>query len=161
MFSQTSLMSLPLIVFCVDEFRSRSVVTQSGRELENHLLILALTGTLFLVIGARTAQATGCHVPERPVLARSLSWERWQQAGFSPAHPLVAPAPPAILPVPCQGETPTLWSFASGLVSADFAPDRVLKEPASGEHVAFESPSRVPFSIASRLDRPPRRRSAS
>ena len=96
-------------------------MTQSGRKLENHLLILALTGTLFLVTGSRTAQATGCHVPERPVLARSLSWERWQQAGYSPADPLLAPAPPAILPVPCQGETPTLQLFASGLVNADFA----------------------------------------
>jgi len=135
-------------------------VTQSGRKLENHLLILALTGTLFLVTGSRTAQATGCHVPERPVLARSLSWERWQQAGYSPADPLLAPAPPVILPVPCQGETATLQWFASGLVSADFAPGRVLEEPASGERVAFESPSQLPFPIASRLDRPPRRGSA-
>ena len=94
-------------------------MTQSGRKLENHRLILALTGTLFLVTGSRTAQATGCHVPERPVLARALSWERWQQAGYSPADPLLAPAPPAILPVPCQGETATLQWFASGLVSAD------------------------------------------
>ena len=132
-------------------------MTRSGRKLENHLLILALTGTLFLVTGPRTAQATGCHVPERPVLARSLSWERWQQAGYSPADPLLAPAPPAILPVPCQGETPRLESFAGGLVSADFAPGRVLERPASGEHVAFESPSQVPFPIASRLHRPPRR----
>jgi hypothetical protein len=127
----------------------------------NHLLILALTGTLFLVTGQRTAQATGCHVPERPVLARSLSWERWQQAGFSPANRLIVPAPPAIVPVPCQGETATLQWFASGLVSADFAPGRVLEEPASGERVAFESPSQLPFPIASRLDRPPRRGSAS
>lgn len=109
-------------------------MTQSGRKHENHLLILALTGTLFLVTGSRTAQATGCHVPERPVLARSLSWERWQQAGYSLADPLLAPAPPAILPVPCQGETATLQWFASGLVSADFAPGRVLEEPASREN---------------------------
>jgi len=136
-------------------------VTQLGRKLENHLLILALTGTLFLVTGLRTAQATGCHVPERPVLARSLSWERWQQAGFFPANRLIFLAPPAILPVPCQGETATLQPFASGLVSADFAPGRVLEEPASGERVAFESPSQVPAPIASRLDRPPRRGSAS
>ena len=135
-------------------------MTQSGRKHENHLLILALTGTLFLVTGSRTAQATGCHVPERPVLARFLSWERWQQAGYSLADPLLAAAPPAILPVPCQGETATLQWFASGLVSADFAPDRVLEEPASGERVAFESPSQLPFPIASRLDRPPRRGSA-
>ena len=135
-------------------------MTQSGRKLENHLLILALTGTLFLVTGPRTAQATGCHVPERPVLARSLSWERWQQAGFSPADLLAAPAPPAISPVPCQGETPTLQLFASSLVSADFAPGRVLEEPASGEHAAFEPPSQVPSPLASRLDRPPRRESA-
>ena len=133
---------------------------QSGRKLENHLLILALTGTLFLVTGSRTAQATGCHVPERPVLARSLSWERWQQAGYSLADPLLAAAPPAILPVPCQGETATLQWFASGLVSADFAPGRVLEESASGERVAFESRSQLPFPITARLDRPPRRGSA-
>jgi hypothetical protein len=136
-------------------------VTQSGRKLENHLLILALTGTLFLVASPRTAQATGCHVPERPVLARSLSWERWQQAGYSHADSLVPPAPPAIVPVPCQGETPTLQPFASGLVSADFAPGTVLEAPASGEHAAFEAPSLVSSPIASRLDRPPRRRFAS
>jgi hypothetical protein len=136
-------------------------VTQSGRKLENHLLILALTGTLMLVTGPRTAHATGCHVPERPVLARSLSWERWQKAGFSPANPLVVPAPPAFLPVPCQGETPTLQSFASVLVSADFAPGKVIEEPALGEHVACESPSQVPSPFASRLDRPPRSKSAS
>jgi len=62
--------------------------------------------------------------------------------------------------VPCQGETATLQWFASGLVSADFAPGRVLEEPASGERVAFESLSQLPFPIASRLDRPPRRGSA-
>ncbi len=136
-------------------------MTQSGRKLENHRLILALTGTLFLVSGPRTAQATGCHVPDRPVLARSLSWERWERGGFSPAGPLLAPAPAAIVPVPCQGETAPLQSFASGLVSADFAPGRVPEEPASREQVAFETPSQVPSPIAARLDRPPRRGSAS
>ncbi len=132
-------------------------MTQSGRKLENHLLILALTGTLFLVSSPRTAQAAGCHVPDRPVLARSLSWERWQQDGFSPADALLATAPAAIVPVPCQGETPTVQSSAGSLAGADLAPDTVLEEPASREHVALETPSRVPAPITSRLDRPPRR----
>jgi hypothetical protein len=135
-------------------------VTQSGRKLENRLLILALTGTLFLVTGPRAALAAGCHVPERPVLARSLSWERWQPAGWSLSDPKMTPVPPALLPVPCQGETPTLHLFASGLVAADFWPGIVLELIDSGEHLAFDSPSRVPFPIDSRLDRPPRQSSS-
>ena len=131
-------------------------MAQSGRKLENHLMILALTGTLFLVTGQQPAKATGCHVPERPVLARTLSWERWQEAGYSHADPRLAPAPPAILPMPCQGETPTLPLFASGPVGADFVPDVVFEPSAAGEGVAYDSPLRRPFPIASRLDRPPR-----
>lgn len=135
-------------------------MTQSGRKFENRLLILALTGTLFLATGPRAAQAAGCHVPERPVLARALSWERWQQSGYSSADSRLAPAPPALLPLPCQGETPTLQLFASGLVSADLAPGLVLKTSDSGEDVAVESPSRLPIPFASRLDRPPRHSNA-
>ena len=132
-------------------------MTRSGRKLENHLLILALTGTLIVVTGPRNAQATGCHVPERPVLAHSLLWERWQQAGYSAAGSLVAPAPPAILPLPCHGETPTLQLLASGLVSADFAPGMVLELQAPGDSLGFNEPSRLPYLIISRLERPPRR----
>jgi hypothetical protein len=131
-------------------------------KLENHLLILALTGTLFLVATPRTAQATGCHVPERPVLARSLSWERWQQAGYSPLFSLTAPAPAAIVPLPCQGETATLRTFAGGLTSVDYAPGMVVEEiAASGKLAAREAPAPVPSPVVSRLDRPPRRGSAS
>ena len=133
-------------------------MTQSGCKLENHLLILALTGILFLVTGPPTAQATGCHVPERPVLARSLSWEVGQQPGFSRFYPRAAPAPAVIVPVPCQGETPTLQSFVSGLASADFAPGRYVgKLEPSGRHADCEAPALDPTPRSSRLDRPPRR----
>ncbi len=127
----------------------------------SHPWILALTGTLFLLTGSHSAQAGGCHVPERPVLARSLSWERWQQDGYRPAGLILAPASPAIFPLPCHGETPTLQSFASGLVSADVTPGVVLEPLAPEKHAVFESPSHAKSPIASRLDRPPRRHYSS
>ncbi len=136
-------------------------MTDSGRKLENHLCILALTGTLFLVIGSLRADAAGCHVTDRPVLARSLSWERWQHGGYTPVDLVLAPAPPAIFPLPCLGETPTLQSFASGLVSADVTPRVHLERLVPEKHAVFESPSHAESPIASRLDRPPRRLSSS
>ncbi len=140
-----------------DELRSRLVVKQSGRKLENHLWILALTGISFLVAGSSSAQASGCHSPDRPVLTRSLSWERWQQGGDSLAAFQMAPAPPAILPLPCHGETPTLPSFATGLVSADLTPGNILEQPLTlGEHLVFESSDRPSSPVTSRLERPPR-----
>ncbi len=132
------------------------MVKQSGRKLENHLWILALTGISFLVAGSSSAQASGCHSPDRPVLTRSLSWERWQQGGDSLATSQMAPAPPAILPLPCHGETPTLPSFATGLVSADLTPGNILEQPLTlGEHLVFESSDRPSSPITSRLERPP------
>jgi hypothetical protein len=132
-------------------------VTLSGRKFGNYVLILALTGTLFLVVGPRSVQATGCHVPERPVLGRFLFLERSHETGLSPTNSRAAFAPPAIMPVPCQGETPTLPSVTSSLLITDLAPGLMLDPLVPGQNVVNESPAQIPCPIASRLDRPPRR----
>ena len=73
----------------------------------------ALVVTACLLSCAGTARAAGCHVPERPVLAQTLSWDRWQKAHETHASHGVMPASPAVVPLPCQGEIPTLPSVAS------------------------------------------------
>src|SRR4051794_1393106 len=55
-----------------------AVVMLSGRMSSCRLLMLSLAGAVCLMLGSRSANATGCHIPDRPVLAHTFSWERWQ-----------------------------------------------------------------------------------
>ncbi|WP_068416075.1 hypothetical protein [Planctomyces sp. SH-PL62] len=61
---------------------------------------------LILAVSARDSRAGGCHVPDRPILARSTSWDAWATTG--PAILVEFPAAPAAFrPLPCEVETPS------------------------------------------------------
>ncbi len=133
-------------------------MAETGHQFKSRIVLLALTGTMCLSLGIapRPARAAGCHVPERPVLAHTLSWERLLHAGLTAAHRSAGVAPPAIIPLPCQGEVPTLPSTTSQLLVADRAACRMTPPPALSEPVFPEPPATALPSLSSRLDRPPR-----
>src|SRR5262245_10385726 len=92
------------------------------------MLVLAILVWLSTPMGARPAQAAGCHVPERPIVATPLSWERegrleaWAMTEDGPL------APPVLKRVPCPGEIPhvpatsTLTIGPALLAAAEIAP---------------------------------------
>ncbi len=128
---------------------------RSGPRFKIYLLALLATGIAGLIAGPQPAHASGCHAPDRPVLARSLSWERWHRAGGSLTQPAV-PAPPVLLPMPCPGEIPILPSLATGILEPLFTPDSRLDPPSPGERLAVRSLRALGPLSDSRLDRPPR-----
>src|SRR5205814_3448428 len=135
---------------------SRCVLTVSGCGNFGGVPAFALVVTACLLSCAGTARAAGCHVPERPVLAQTLSWDRWQKAQETHASHGAMPASPAVVPLPCQGEVPTLPPVSS-------LPMAAAPTPAT-EHVALaleglvpaDALPRIPSPLAFRLDRPPR-----
>lgn len=128
---------------------------RSGPRFKIYLLALLLTGIAGLIAEPGCAQAAGCHAPDRPVVARSLSWERWERTDSSVSR-LAAPAPPVLLLMPCQGEIPTLPSFATGILEPLLTAEARLIPPSPGECLAMRSLTAIGPLIASRLDRPPR-----
>jgi hypothetical protein len=140
-----------------DQLWSRAVVTRSGRNNPFRVLMLTLPATACLLVGVSPARATGCHVPERPVLAHTLSWERWQRDGSAPAGVRPSPIAPALHPLPCQGEIPAPPSLAAASSAPALAAVPGLEPPAARvERVTIDPPARIPPPFASRLDRPPR-----
>src|SRR3954454_4920335 len=135
---------------------SRSVLTVSGRRNCVGVPAFVLVVTACLLSCAGTARAAGCHVPERPVLAQTLSWDRWQTAQEAHAGPGLRTASPAVAPLPCQGEVPTLPSVASIPMAAAPAPAAERVALALEERMPAETPPRIPSPLAFRLDRPPR-----
>jgi hypothetical protein len=133
-----------------------ALVMQSGRKSSCRFLILVLAGAVCPSIGSRSAHATGCHVPDRPVLAHTFSWERWQSSGISHQGAIDLHGPPAVRRLPCQGEIPTLPT--QGYVSLVPALAAVLSAnvPARGEPAVIRTARCVPLKFVSRLDRPPR-----
>jgi hypothetical protein len=131
-------------------------VTPSGRNDRKRVLMLALLGTACLISSARSAQATGCHVPERPVLAHTFSWERWERTGIPHTRVVPSPTAPAVHRLPCQGETPTLPSLAVTPLTPALVADWRIDAPTRGERVSIDSPTSIPSPFTSRVDRPPR-----
>src|SRR5437762_5697683 len=70
----------------------------------NRLGILVSAGILCLWAATRPARAAGCHVPDRPVLGTTLSWE--QEGRVELCFPRAALAPPVLSHPPCPGEVP-------------------------------------------------------
>jgi hypothetical protein len=135
---------------------SRSVLTVSGFRNCGGVPAFALVVTACLLSCAGAARAAGCHVPERPVLAQTLSWDRWQKAHETHAGQGVMPASPAVVPLPCQGEVPTLAPVASLLMAATPIPATEQVALALVGRVAADALPRIPCPFACRLDRPPR-----
>ncbi len=107
---------------------------------------------------AMPAQAAGCHVPERPVLATPLSWERdgrtaaWAMTDDGPV------APHVLTRVPCPGEVPqvpvmtTVNAGQAILAPVEIAPSIGCESLVAVVNLATITPH------FSRLDRPPRDR---
>jgi len=108
----------------------------------------------FLLWGTQAAQAAGCHVPDRPVLQSSLSWDHDQVFDLTPRP--VALAPPVLAHPPCQGETPHVLD--SSLVTVDLALlDRAgVDPPGRCDPLALHLPCEHRQPPPLRLDRPPR-----
>ena len=135
--------------------RSRLVVPRSGPRFKICLLALLATGIAGLTAGPQPAHASGCHAPDRPVMARSLLWQRWQRAGGSLTQPAVL-APPLLLPMPCPGEIPVLPSFATGILEPFCTPESRLDPPSPGERLGVRLLTEPGPLIHAPLDRPPR-----
>jgi hypothetical protein len=131
-------------------------VMLSGRMSSCRFLMLGLAGAACFVLGTRSAHATGCHVPDRPVLALTFSWERWQSSETSHQGVLALPSPPAVHRLPCSGETPTLPSLGNVPLGPALAFNLDAQVPERGERAVVRSTRRLPLQFVSRLDRPPR-----
>jgi hypothetical protein len=120
----------------------------------NRLGILVLTGILSLTAAIRPARASGCHVPDRPVLGTRLSWE--QEPGGDLGSPAAALAPPVLTHLPCPGEVPhllnptTVPSALACLASAGLDLLELSEVLRTGELPGHLQP------LSARLDRPPR-----
>ena len=120
----------------------------------NRLGILLLTGILCSTAAIRPARASGCHVPDRPVLGTGLSWER--EPGGDLDSPAAALAPPVLTHLPCPGEVPHLLNpttvpSALACLAAGGLDLRELSEVLpTGDLLGHLQPQ------AGRLDRPPR-----
>jgi hypothetical protein len=135
-------------------------VPRSGPRFKVLLLALLLTGIALLIAEPRSAHASGCHAPDRPVLSHSLSWDQWQRIG-GPESRVGAPAPPVLIPKPCQGEIPTLPSQATGILELLPTSEFQADPPSPGECLAMRSLAAIIPLLGSRLDRPPRQTSTS
>jgi hypothetical protein len=131
-------------------------VMLSGRTSSCRFLMLGLAGASCFLLGSRSAQATGCHIPDRPVLAHTFSWERWQSSGSSRQGMTALPSPPAVRRLPCEGEIPTLPSPGNVPLGQALTTDLNIQAPPRGERAVVHSPESIPLVLASRLDRPPR-----
>jgi len=120
----------------------------------NGLGILVWTGILCSTATIRPARASGCHVPDRPVLGTRLSWEQEPDADLD--SPAAALAPPVLTHLPCPGEVPQLLnpptppSAPACLAVAGLDLPELSEIFRTGELLGHPQPR------AARLDRPPR-----
>lgn len=111
---------------------------------------------LILAVSARESRAGGCHVPDRPILARATSWDAWATA--DPATLVESPAAPAAFrPLPCEGETPShAGRDVPPAPSASTASLAIASPPAVGSPIRPAEGPLAPTFIATPPDRPPR-----
>jgi hypothetical protein len=131
-------------------------VALSGRERFHRLVILVLSGIASSLVAARDANATGCHVSERPVLAHTFTWERWSELTGAAERFTAAVTPPALRPLPCQGEIPTLPTGTTVLPVPALTAEICAATTLSLERMTAEGDPHLPKRVAFRLDRPPR-----
>lgn len=129
-------------------FRSRGIIPSRPA-------VFALAMVVSWCWAARPAGASGCHVPDRPVLGERLSWDRVDLIG--PIGDFERVVPPALKRVPCGGEVPTPPVAPAGFFgSALRSSDRVTLPPENVGRVAVGDDCRANPLHVFRLDRPPR-----
>lgn len=117
--------------------------------------VFALAMVVCWCWAARPAGASGCHVPDRPVLGERLSWDRVDPLG--PIGDSEGLMPPVLKRVPCGGEVPTPPVAPVGFVeSADLAVGCVSLPPGNAGRLAVGDDRRENPLHVFRLDRPPR-----
>ncbi len=104
--------------------------------------------------GAAPAMASGCHVPDRPVLGERLTWDSVDR----PIEPGSSErlAPPVLKRVPCGGEVPPVPGAQVGLTGPADRPGCRLVLPQSSESSTTDDEPARALALSSRLDRPPR-----
>lgn len=120
------------------------------------MFALAMLVWLALPLGARPAQASGCHIPERPILGVNPAGFHDRHIAAWSLHDRTEAAPPVLTRVPCPGETPRptvipIATVAAAWLSAIESPP---ERPTGSFHAIEDAdgPDPRPF----RLDRPPR-----
>jgi hypothetical protein len=115
------------------------------------------TAALILLVFASGSEsrAAGCHVPERPVLSRTTSWDDWATA--DPADFAAAPpAPAALRPLPCEGETPHRGGLDAPPAPADATTPALPEPPPASSALRPADAPVAPRYAATPVDRPPR-----
>ncbi len=133
-------------------YRSRSDVV---RAVPAHLSrgLVFLVAALCLLAATGNSRASGCHVPELPVLASKMSWDNEFAIDLSPATPVQAP--PVLARPPCHGEVPHLLVPADG-PSAALSHRIGIDLPGRSGSIPAGSTALHPQPFGTRLDRPPR-----
>jgi len=130
-------------------------VSRSGLDFGFRVVVVALAWVA-VTLGSRPASAAGCHVRERPVLGLTFSEEL---GGGHPATPEAhADArPPAFVPIPCSGETPSSTAGDTPAPPSATRPSADQTPPAPGGVTPpYADRCAKPRLDAERLDRPPR-----
>ncbi|MDG3002675.1 hypothetical protein [Paludisphaera mucosa] len=120
------------------------------------ILVASAIAGLFSLAPTGQARAAGCHSAERPVLSRAASWDLWD-LDRATADVAEAPAPAAVRPLPCGGETPSRVIGDAPPSAAAAAPVVVAFEPAPvGPAVRPAAGPTAPRNVATPPERPPR-----
>jgi hypothetical protein len=116
-------------------------------------LVFLVTAASCLLATTGGAWASGCHVPDRPVLASKMSWENQLAIDLSTAPPVQVP--PVLTRPPCHGEVPHLLVPADGPSAAPW--HRIgIDSPGQSGVIPAGSSTEHPQPLDARLDRPPR-----
>jgi hypothetical protein len=133
------------------------IVRQSGSNLAIRLLLLVVTAVGLFLTGPRAATAAGCHVSERPAIARALTWDRLTAMSLLGDRHLPTSVLPAFVPPSCPGETPTLASSTTQILASPFQAEPSSRPLARGETILVPCVNPQPPPFPSQLLRPPRR----
>jgi hypothetical protein len=133
------------------------IVRQSGSNLAVRLLLLVVTAVGLLLTGPRAATAAGCHVSERPAIARALTWDPLTAMSLLGDRHLPTAIRPAFVPPSCPGETPTLASSTTQSLASPVQAPSLSRLLARGETILVPCVNPQPPPFPSQLLRPPRR----
>ncbi len=120
------------------------------------LALLALALLASSPLGARPAQAAGCHVPERPVLGMRHSGHGEARLRAWELADLRRIAPPIVTHLPCPGDVPHSPIVVDVSVMAACTASSDLEPPLDSELTPLGDDAEVIPPAPLRLDRPPR-----